>query len=313
MSFLEHVNDNSLENAYAVAERSGHLDYLCQMNCSVPLPPFPANIKVLKLQSGVESIPELPAGLEELEVNMPSLKRLPALPESLRCLSVSSKDLEELPTLPVSLELLICKHSQFAEFPTLPASLKTFIVDNMHTALPALPEGLEVFNVARCNVDSLPMLPASLSRLTLSHMPNVRALPVLPQGLVSLICWDMGIEILPRLPVSLQVASSAYNNYNEEFRAIERMHEVSGNDDWVGDDEETQLTAEQIAAVNAYHDRLEARAEARSCGRDLLTLSTTVGRRPDVSEELSAHMGSFLSGLLTRMDVQRAFLQLNAQ
>ena len=179
----------------------------------------------------------------------------------------------------------------------------------------------EDFNVnARFGVGELEL---TVFALTGAAQP----LPVLPHGLNSFICWDMGVEILPRLPATLQVVSCAWNNnYNEEFWAIEAMRErleVVDEDEYIwlsseqiaamreplGDDDDHLLNAEQIAAVNAYHDR----AEARACGRDILGLTATVARRPDVSDELSAHMGSFLSGVLTTVEVQRATLQLQAQ
>jgi hypothetical protein len=267
-----------LRNAYLAAKRTGYLELSVKIGYPSPFPPLPPfpNIMHLVLEGlDLETLPELPQTLTSITIKA-RLKKLPALPESLGYLAITSEVLEELPPLPANLKGLVCREALFSKFPPLPAGLVLF---------------------------------------TCERMKNLTELPALPPTLKGLFCRCTNITELPRLPVGIRNVLPTFNNFNDEFQRIEAMNfRIYETEEEVLEDLYPNIfTQDQIAEVNAYHDRQEARAEARACGRDIISLMSTISRRVDVPEELSAHMGSFLSGLLTRMDVQRAFLQLKAQ
>ncbi len=92
------------------------------------------------------SLPELPAGLEKLDVSGNQLCSLPVLPAGLEKLDVSGNQLCSLPVLPTGLEEL-------------------YVRRNLLDSLPVLPDGLKKLDVSRNRLCSLPVLPAGLKHL----------------------------------------------------------------------------------------------------------------------------------------------------
>ena len=71
------------------------------------------------------SLPELPAGLKQLNCARNQLTTLPALPAGLQVLHCDSNQLTTLPELPVGLNDLSCSNNQLTTLPRLPDGLQT--------------------------------------------------------------------------------------------------------------------------------------------------------------------------------------------
>lgn len=102
------------------------------------LPELPAGLQRLELDdSGIAEIDGLPEGLEELSANRcGSLKKIGALPASLTSLCIRDcKELEELPELPPKLKTLFITDSGLKSLPELPASLTLLDINGVEHLL----------------------------------------------------------------------------------------------------------------------------------------------------------------------------------
>ena len=135
-----------------------------------------------------DELPELPEGLEKLDIGMNDLKKLPKLPSTLTDFSiVCTKDcakylilpdglkrfsiegeLNELPKLPLTLELLSCMYCELNSLPSfLPPYLRRFnCTGNNITKLPPLPPSIEKMHLVG---NPIKVLPVSIGNLELSH------------------------------------------------------------------------------------------------------------------------------------------------
>ncbi|HBN2219315.1 TPA: hypothetical protein L1164_003986 [Escherichia coli] len=159
------------------------------------------------------SLPELPAGLEKLDVSGNQLCSLPVLPTGLEELYVRRNLLDSLPVLPDGLKKLDVSRNRLCSLPVLPAGLKHLNVGGnnlfMSTGL-ELPTGLEELDVRRNWLDSLPVLPAGLVMLDVSNN-QLSGLPALPAGLVTLDVRFNLMSSLPELPGYMRTLNVSNN------------------------------------------------------------------------------------------------------
>ncbi|HCB8036233.1 TPA: hypothetical protein M2R10_003148 [Escherichia coli] len=199
------------------------------------------------------SLPELPAGLEKLDVSGNQLCSLPVLPTGLEELYVRRNLLDSLPVLPAGLKKLDVSRNRLCSLPVLPAGLKHLNVGGnnlfMSTGL-ELPTGLEELDVRRNGLDSLPVLPAGLKHLYLckNHLCSLPvlpaslekldvsrnrlcSLPVLPTGLVMLDVSNNQLSGLPALPAVLVTLDVRFNLMSSlpELPGYMRTLNVSNN------------------------------------------------------------------------------------
>ena len=113
------------------------------------------------------SLPELPAGLEKLDVSGNQLCSLPVLPAGLVMLDVSNNQLSGLPALPAGLVTLDVRFNLMSSLPELPGYMRTLNVSNNQLIhLPVLPVRLKVLDVSNNQLTSLPdRLPSGLEML----------------------------------------------------------------------------------------------------------------------------------------------------
>ncbi|ENH2152220.1 hypothetical protein ABVX80_003563 [Escherichia coli] len=113
------------------------------------------------------SLPELPAGLEKLDVSGNQLCSLPVLPTGLVMLDVSNNQLSGLPALPAGLVTLDVRFNLMSSLPELPGYMRTLNVSNNQLIhLPVLPVRLKVLDVSNNQLTSLPdRLPSGLEML----------------------------------------------------------------------------------------------------------------------------------------------------
>ncbi|EOT8734764.1 hypothetical protein ACQWZB_004654 [Escherichia coli] len=159
------------------------------------------------------SLPELPAGLEKLDVSGNQLCSLPVLPTGLEELYVRRNLLDSLPVLPAGLKKLDVSRNRLCSLPVLPAGLKHLNVGGNNlfrsTGL-ELPTGLEELDVRRNWLDSLPVLPAGLKHLYVCKN-QLCSLPVLPAGLVTLDVRFNLMSSLPELPGYMRTLNVSNN------------------------------------------------------------------------------------------------------
>ncbi len=159
------------------------------------------------------SLPELPAGLEKLDVSGNQLCSLPVLPAGLKHLNVGGNNLFmstglELPT---GLEELDVRRNWLDSLPVLPDGLKHLYVCKNHLcSLPVLPASLEKLDVSRNRLCSLPVLPAGLVMLDVSNN-QLSGLPALPAGLVTLDVRFNLMSSLPELPGYMRTLNVSNN------------------------------------------------------------------------------------------------------
>ncbi len=157
------------------------------------------------------SLPELPAGLEKLDVSGNQLCSLPVLPAGLEKLDVSGNQLCSLPVLPTGLEELDVRRNWLDSLPVLPDGLKHLYVCKNHLcSLPVLPASLEKLDVSRNRLCSLPVLPAGLVMLDVSNN-QLSGLPALPAGLVTLDVRFNLMSSLPELPGYMRTLNVSNN------------------------------------------------------------------------------------------------------
>ncbi|EHK8957714.1 hypothetical protein KCT18_005284 [Escherichia coli] len=159
------------------------------------------------------SLPELPAGLEKLDVSGNQLCSLPVLPTGLEELYVRRNLLDSLPVLPDGLKKLDVSRNRLCSLPVLPAGLKHLNVGGnnlfMSTGL-ELPTGLEELDVRRNWLDSLPVLPDGLKHLYVCKN-HLCSLPVLPASLEKLDVSRNRLCSLPVLPGYMRTLNVSHN------------------------------------------------------------------------------------------------------
>ncbi len=111
-----------------------------------PFPPTPL-ITLSYNRQHLDTIPDIPEGIQKLDISFNNLKKLPKLPDSLLYLNASHNHrLDEIPeewppniisinldsnrlkklgkNFPPSLKQLLCRHNRFTKTPRLPCSIK---------------------------------------------------------------------------------------------------------------------------------------------------------------------------------------------
>ncbi|HFV5699676.1 TPA: hypothetical protein ACH9TP_000671 [Escherichia coli] len=168
------------------------------------LPELPAGLEKLDVSGNqLCSLPVLPTGLEELYVRRNLLDSLPVLPDGLKKLDVSRNRLCSLPVLPAGLVMLDVSNNQLSGLPALPAGLVTLDVRfNLMSSLPELPGYMRTLNVSNNQLIHLPVLPVRLKVLDVSHNQLTSLPDRLPSGLEMLnVCWNK-LTSKPSLPPS---------------------------------------------------------------------------------------------------------------
>ena len=177
------------------------------------LPELPAGLEKLDVSGNqLCSLPVLPTGLEELYVRRNLLDSLPVLPAGLKHLYVCKNQLCSLPVLPASLEKLDVSRNRLCSLPVLPAGLVMLDVSNNQlSGLPALPAGLVTLDVRFNLMSSLPELPGYMRTLNVSNNQLIH-LPVLPVRLKVLDVSNNQLTSLPdRLPSGLEMLNVCWN------------------------------------------------------------------------------------------------------
>lgn len=177
------------------------------------LPELPAGLENLDVSGNqLCSLPVLPTGLEELYVRRNLLDSLPVLPDGLKKLDVCKNHLCSLPVLPASLEKLDVSRNRLCSLPVLPAGLVMLDVSNNQlSGLPALPAGLVTLDVRFNLMSSLPELPGYMRTLNVSNNQLIH-LPVLPVRLKVLDVSHNQLTSLPdRLPSGLEMLNVCWN------------------------------------------------------------------------------------------------------
>ncbi|EIV7047029.1 hypothetical protein L7F69_005026 [Escherichia coli] len=157
------------------------------------LPELPAGLEKLDVSGNqLCSLPVLPTGLEELYVRRNLLDSLPVLPAGLKKLDVSRNRLCSLPVLPAGLVMLDVSNNQLSGLPALPAGLVTLDVRfNLMSSLPELPGYMRTLNVSNNQLIHLPVLPVRLKVLDVSNNQLTSLPDRLPSGLEMLnVCWN---------------------------------------------------------------------------------------------------------------------------
>ena len=163
----------------------------------------------------------------ELELANLMLTSLPELPAGLEKLDVSGNQLCSLPVLPTGLEELYVRRNLLDSLPVLPAGLKHLNVGGNNLFMST---GLEELDVRRNGLDSLPVLPAGLKHLYLCKN-HLCSLPVLPTGLVMLDVSNNQLSGLPALPAVLVTLDVRFNLMSSlpELPGYMRTLNVSNN------------------------------------------------------------------------------------
>ncbi|EHL0351214.1 hypothetical protein DT313_001628 [Escherichia coli] len=178
------------------------------------LPELPAGLEKLDVSGNqLCSLPVLPTGLEELYVRRNLLDSLPVLPAGLKHLYLCKNHLCSLPVLPASLEKLDVSRNRLCSLPVLPTGLVMLDVSNNQlSGLPALPAGLVTLDVRFNLMSSLPELPGYMRTLNVSNNQLIH-LPVLPVRLKVLDVSNNQLTSLPdRLPSGLEMLNVCWNN-----------------------------------------------------------------------------------------------------
>lgn len=121
--------------------------------------------KFLCLGSRLESLPPLPAELEDFTIlSEYTLKTLPDLPNSLKVLHIAYANEDfilNLAQLPQELEYLHLVYTQVYQLPPLPSKLRAIYMDACWpiNCLPPLPDSLDMLNVSGTQITCIPNAP----------------------------------------------------------------------------------------------------------------------------------------------------------
>jgi uncharacterized repeat protein (TIGR01451 family) len=160
-------------------------------------------IQNLKVNTGIASLPPLPAGLQTLEINSLLLNTVSNIPSGLVALKINDAVITSLPSLPVSLKhLKLSSCGSLAAVAPLPAALQHLELSYCFslTAFPALPATLTYFNARKTNYGPAISFPAGLDTIDISYCTNVTALTNLPAGLETLLAGNCNIASIAQLP-----------------------------------------------------------------------------------------------------------------
>lgn len=150
-------------------------------------------------------VPELPATLEELNVESNYGVRLPALPPALTILRIHGCGYSQLPDLPQELQVLSAGANRLKKLPSLPPRLTELkLPGNRLECLPKLPDTLEYLDVNGNCLTGLPRIPQSVRTLHCSFNP-LSQFPDLPPSLVELDAAEVHVRhVPPSWPSSLR-------------------------------------------------------------------------------------------------------------
>ncbi|EJT7294202.1 type III secretion system effector E3 ubiquitin transferase SspH1 [Salmonella enterica] len=182
--------------------------------------------------SGLTTLPDrLPPHITTLVIPDNNLTSLPELPEGLQELEVSGNlQLTSLPSLPQGLQKLWAYNNWLTSLPTLPPGLGDLAVSNNQlTSLPEMPPALRELRVSGNNLTSLPALPSGLQKLW-AYNNRLTSLPEMSPGLQEL---DVSHNQLTRLPQSLTGLSSAARVYLDgnplSVRTLQALRDIIGH------------------------------------------------------------------------------------
>jgi hypothetical protein len=151
--------------------------------------------------------------------------------------------------------------------------------------------GLEELNCVNTELTSLPPLPDTLKYLNCIGN-RLTELPKLPPNLTDLRFNHNNISVIPELPDGLRYISLHNNSLEEPFLTYFNDYRLSQNI--------TQFKR----AINEFH---ASQRPTRQAGRNLMTLTTTVG--PSYPPDVEAHIGSMLTGKTGTIQQQKIKLK----
>jgi hypothetical protein len=220
----------------------------------------------------------------------------PPLPDTVIGLFIENNNLTELPNLSETtpnLFILHCSHNQLSALPQLPQSLGEINCSNNRiTVLEPLPENLQGLTCNNNQLTVLPELPQNLIALY-CESNRLTALPKLPSTLKYLMASNNQITVIPDVPF-LSTITFNNNPLIEPFRRFQRAYELSED------------RYDFLFKIQGYYKSI------RDKGRSINALKHTLGRKGPLLEDVTASIGSFLSGKPGTLNMQTASLKRNA-
>ncbi len=142
-------------------------------------PYFNATLEHLDLSnSGVTSLPDLPANLRDLQINGTPLQNLPPLPGTIQRLWIGYGAPKVLTILPDSLQDFDATSAGLSSLPPVPQHiLYMFLSYNQLTTIPALPDTMTTLMVDNNALTSLTNLPQYASDIDVSDNTGLTCLP----------------------------------------------------------------------------------------------------------------------------------------
>jgi hypothetical protein len=245
-----------------------------------------------------------------------ALRRIANIPSS-GWLTLSNLNLTICPPLPDTVIRLFIENNNLTELPNLsettPNLFGLYCAHNQLSALPQLPQSLSEINCSNNRITVLEPLPENLLALTCNNN-QLTVLPELPQNLIALYCESNRLTALPKLPSTLQYLMASNNqitvipdvpflstitfNNNpliEPFRTFQRAYELS------------RSHYDFLFKIQGYYKSI------RDKGRKVSALKQSFGQKTGpLPENLTASIGSFLSGKPGTLNMQTAALKRNA-
>jgi len=171
------------------------------------------NLEYLSCNSvPLDSLPELPPNLTELDCDFTFMIKFPQLPQGILSFKAANNRFTTLPTLPSSLKILDVKNGMITGALNLPPNLESANCGrNGFTTVGNLPSSLIDFYIYENQINSLPTLPASLKTLSCGNNPMTSPLPVLPDSLETLSANQCNLSVVPLLGSNLNTIHLKHN------------------------------------------------------------------------------------------------------
>lgn len=173
----------------------------------VDLPPFPSDVKVIRLTSvATRHLPSWPPNLEEIILDHARIDSWEVLPKSVKQIRVGSVcNTPRFGTLPPNLEILEYRCGSLRHLPRLPDTLKNLNISfSGISVIPNLPPNLIELDISRTPIKSLPPLPASLEKLCQSDTKLCFRKWDWPPNLTEMWCGRTSSRPFVELPDSLK-------------------------------------------------------------------------------------------------------------
>jgi Leucine-rich repeat (LRR) protein len=149
---------------------------------------LPSTLKYLKIGKSLQSMPNLPEGLEALNCfENWHLRELPNLPNSLKILDVGSSKIRRLPKLPDGLRRLYCQKSEL-------------------TSLPSLPDALELINLSCTQICGELVVPSRVKYLVFNNtqVERVQWRGGIMPPLIHIVAYSSRLNTVPPLPENIE-------------------------------------------------------------------------------------------------------------